>query len=140
MHRYLIPMLAAALFLGCSDRPGTRPGEVRPGSSSEPPRLTSQPSPIDFGVLRPGQRASLTVTLHNRTPERVTVESLKPSCPCLKTDAGRLVVEGLGDTRLELSFDPSEEPDFRGKLSILLVGLCVDGTTCLSTNVSVEVR
>jgi len=98
-------------------------------SSANPPRsadrayrLTISPDPISLGTLGNGQSAKAAAFVRNPGAGAVTIERIDTSCPCLRALLEPTTI-GPGETgRITLSFDPKDEPDFQGELSIEVVG------------------
>ncbi|MGC8641837.1 MAG: DUF1573 domain-containing protein [Isosphaeraceae bacterium] len=110
----------------CAIVRGSHPCDL---SSANPPRneggaypLTIGPDPISLGKLGYGQLAKATASVRNRGPEPVTVVRIETSCPCLRAVLEPTTVGPREAGRMSLSFDPRGEHDFRGDLSIEVVG------------------
>jgi len=102
--------------------------------------LEISPDPIDLGIMRQGQSNAAKITLHNPSQQPVVVQRISTSCPCLHV-VGQPLKLGPGESdTLAVGFQPSDEPDFRGRLSIEVIGRSIAGEVVLVTHVNVEVR
>jgi hypothetical protein len=102
--------------------------------------LAISPDPISLGTLDPGQSASAKLTLRNSGQCPVTVATVHTSCPCINV-SGQPAYIGPGLTvSLTVEFDPAQEPDFRGGLSIDVFGRDPPGELVFQTHVRLEVR
>ena len=102
--------------------------------------LTVHPDPIELGSLALGQRASRLVSVSNPLREPLAIERLETSCPCIRVGGVpfRLGPNEIRD--LEVSFDPSEDPNFQGRLSVEVIGYRDDGRVVLQTRVNLTVE
>lgn len=102
--------------------------------------LEISPDPILLGTLFPGRSAIAKLTVRNSGSRPVIVESIETSCPCLNVAKqwARLGPRQTAD--LTVRFDPADEPDFRGCLSIDVIGREPGGEIAFRTRVEVEVR
>jgi hypothetical protein len=102
--------------------------------------LEISPDPISLGTLDPGQSAIAKLTLRNSGPHPVIVSRAQTGCPCLNV-AGQTAYIGPGQAvNLTVEFDPTEDPDFRGRLSIDVFGRDQPGKIVFQTHVRLEVR
>lgn len=109
-------------------------------SAASAPRLIVSPDPIALGILAPGQSARAEVMLRNETAEAVSVERVETSCACIRVSPTSIEV-GAGESAvLTIAFDPTDEPGFRGGLSVDVVGKEVSGRVALRSRVNLEVR
>jgi hypothetical protein len=94
---------------------------------------------VSLGVVGIGQEARADLTLANPGSQALTIERVETSCSCL-TIAPRSIRIAPGESKtLSLEFDPSEEPDFRGGLSIDVTGFAAGGVA-FHTRAKLEVR
>jgi len=84
--------------------------------------LVVSPRPISLGTLEPGRASVTTLTLHNPGPRPIIVERAETSCPCVSVSALPVSVRPNSTARLEVTFDPADEPDFRGRLAVDILG------------------
>ena len=75
-------------------------------------------SVVDLGVLAPTQTASASLVVRNTLDSVVTVSRIETSCPCVRVLPHLFHVGPLAEVKLTVHFDPVEEPDFRGPLSV----------------------
>jgi hypothetical protein len=85
------------------------------------------PNPVSLGRLRPGQNARADVTLKNPGREPQTVARIETSCPCIHFSPESVSLEPGETAKLEVTFDPSGEPDFRGGLAVRVSGYDLKG-------------
>jgi hypothetical protein len=111
-----------------------------PVSADGGPRLlAASPDPIALGSLRPGQGAEGTLGLRNPGDEAVEVASVETSCPCIRASPPALSIAPRGAGSLTLAFDPSDEPGFRGMLSVEVTGWTADRRVAFRTRAELEV-
>jgi hypothetical protein len=78
--------------------------------------------------------------LRNPGPRPVSVERIETSCPCIRVEPARFKV-GPGEfAELVARFDPSHDPDFRGGLSIEVVGRSSRDFVLFRARVNLDIR
>lgn len=143
--------LNAALVL-CAGMSGcARSGElgvpVEPDRKASADRRASRSRDLPFTttlnleVIEAGQdaeRGKLTICNPSNHPwEIVRVET---SCPCLNVSPVSLTIEPRSSAILTVAFDPTEEPDFRGRLAVRVKGVDASDTIVFEARVNLEVR
>lgn len=133
---------ACALLIPRSSTPNDRaPNPSNPkGSTGRHSPIEISPDPLSLGTLHPGQSATVRMILHNSGPRSVIVERVETSCPCLQVEDRSIDLPSGESAPLTLVFDSSDEPDFRGALSIEVSGRDTDRRILFHTHVDVEVR
>ena len=101
--------------------------------------LAISPDTVELGVVHPGEPVKASLSVRNTQDEGLTVERVETSCLCI--DVGRVPVrvEPHQATGLTVTFDPSEDPDFEGRLSVQVTGYLTDGKIGFQTSVNLEV-
>jgi len=94
----------------------------------------------DLGALPPGRAGSGSLRVQNVSSERLTVERVETSCPCVVVRGLPVSLESNEARDLELSFDPSEDPEFRGALCVGATGFLSGGRVAFRTNVNLRVE
>lgn len=94
---------------------------------------------MSLGTLTTGQRAELPITLRNRTSRPLGIRRVETSCPCLRAEPMSFTVRPGESAEVRLAFDSSQEPDFRGGLSIGVVGYDSAGEAVFRTRVDLDV-
>ncbi len=84
--------------------------------------LEVSPSRVALGELKAGQSARAEITLRNPGLAPVTVDRVVSSCPCITVSPLPACVPCSGSAVLVVAFDPADEPEFRGGLSVELSG------------------
>jgi hypothetical protein len=102
--------------------------------------LETGASPVSLGLLRPGQSATGNIPLNNPGRDTITVEHVDTSCRCLEIGPVPAAVRARQTQQLTVRFNPSEEPNFRGKLSIEVTGRAPDGAVVFRTRVQLEIE
>jgi Protein of unknown function (DUF1573) len=102
--------------------------------------LRISPDPIDLGALSPGKRVETEIALMNVQEHSVQLASIRTSCPCIRISGSPLQVAPRDSATLALVFDPTEDPDFRGSLSVEVTGLGADGDVVFRTVVKLTVK
>jgi Protein of unknown function (DUF1573) len=112
--------------------------QARPGAANA--ALTLRPSSVELGVLPPDQPARRAVAVQNDRSEEVVLQRVDSTCNCV-TVTGLPLCLAPGQTGvIDVSFDPSVDPEFRGALGVVLTGYAGDGRVAFTTEVRVEVR
>jgi hypothetical protein len=102
--------------------------------------LEISPDPVDLGILLPGQSAQATITLHNPGPHPVSVEQIETRCPCIRVEPASFKVAAGEFAEFVARFDPSHDPDFRGGLSIDVVGRSSRDFVLFRARVNLDIR
>jgi hypothetical protein len=85
--------------------------------------LSASPLIIDLGRLRPGQVAQRIVAIKNNGNARRTVAVVETSCSCIAVAKVPQTLSPGEQRNLDITFDSSEEPGFRGDLAVEIRGL-----------------
>ena len=101
--------------------------------------LQVSPDPVSLGSLSPGQQATGRITLRNPGQSPVIVERVETSCSCLDVGPFPIKIEPGRSANLTVRFDPADEPDFRGRLSIEVIGRGPTDLLAFRTRVGIEV-
>ena len=123
----------AALWVccGCESR--------GPGVSECPEPILACAERVSLGVVRRDRTSRVTLLLKNQSARPLAVERIETSCPCVTVGPKVVRLAPGRVVKLTAVLDPSEEPDFRGPLSVSVVGR--GGGRCLfRTWVDAEVR
>ena len=115
------------------------PPPARPSASARSPLIVG-PDPIQLGMLAPGRSARLAVSVRNPSVDPVVISRVETSCPCVRATPDRLSLAPGESSKLTLTFDPSGEPGFRGKLAVEYVGRSPDGSAVARGTVHLEVK
>ena len=102
--------------------------------------LVISPEPVDLGVLKPKQPAKRMLSVRNATEEPHSLQQLDASCPCVRFTGLPIRLGPNEAGAVEVVFDPSHDPDFRGVLAVDVTGRTRDGRIVLRTTVGVAVR
>ena len=102
--------------------------------------LVISPNPLLLGTLSPGHATVGKFFLHNPGRVSITIERIVTSCPCLTINPAPIEVGPGLSTALIVRFDPAEDRDFRGGLSIEVAGFETNGKVVFRTRVSLKVR
>ena len=103
------------------------------------PLIVAQ-DPIRLGTLEPGRSVRVAVAVRNRSADPVVISRVETSCPCIRATPDRLSLAPGDSSELTLTFDPSDEPEFRGILAVEYVGRSSDGAAVLRGTVRLEVK
>ncbi len=102
--------------------------------------LEIDPDPLSLGELRPGVPAGAQMVLRNPSARPVSVGGIETSCPCLRVRPVSMVIPPGESTVLTVEFDPTNNPDFRGGISITVIGVSEAGEKAFQTCVNFELR
>ena len=128
-------VVVSTMVAGCVDsRIATSHGEAVTGIAT----VEVLPSVV-LGEIRAGQIASGELIYSNKTEEVVVIETVESTCPCIKVSPLPQTVEIGGTARLRVKFDPTEDPKFRGSLSVGLIAKGHEGRNLLRTRVELDV-
>ena len=84
--------------------------------------LTVTPDRLDLGVLAPGQGARAKLSLRNAGDEPIVVARVKTSCECVSIEPSEFRVEPKSTVTLDVQYDSSHDPDFRGGMGVIVTG------------------
>jgi Protein of unknown function (DUF1573) len=101
--------------------------------------LTVKPSTLDMGSIVSGEFGSAILEITNVTSAELTIAKIESSCPCVGVTPIPLRVAPGSACQGKVRFDSTEEPSFRGSLSVELVGKAKDGAILFQTSVKVKV-
>jgi Protein of unknown function (DUF1573) len=95
--------------------------------------------PVSLGRFAQGQAAKGEFRVVNPGAETVWIERARPSCPCLNVGSMPASI-GPGEERvLTVGYDPADDPEFSGRLSVEVVGMDEAGRAAFLTHVELEV-
>jgi len=84
--------------------------------------LTISPDPITLGVLAKPTLLQGTFSVENTGNAPLILERIETSCPCIRIAPVPFQIKAKERKLCTVTFDPSSEPDFRGKLSVEVSG------------------
>jgi hypothetical protein len=102
--------------------------------------LAISPDPIIFGTLDGRALVQRVVLARNTQNASLVLDRIQTSCPCIRMASLPIRMEANETQDWTVSFDPSVEPEFAGRLSIEVVGYLVDGQIAFRTHVSLDVE
>lgn len=114
----LAAALSMAAILGCSSDRRRPPNPPPPSADPAISGLTATPNPIDLGIVEPGQDAHAEVRVRNTGGRPCIIDRITTTCPCIRVGTMPLVLDSGEALVLDVLFDPSEEPEFRGRLQV----------------------
>jgi len=112
------------------------PSSNRAGGADFP--LETSPEPVSLGVLSRGQKAVASFAITNRSERAFAIDRVVTSCPCLVVKPPATVIGPLETKTVAVEFDPTDEPDFVGGLSIDVTGYA-HGAIAFRTRANLEV-
>lgn len=129
----------------------SRPWPLSVGAPTQPPEhsavlgvpalpLEVRPDSLSLGVLESGQSARRTVTIHNPTSHKIDVERVETSCSYVSVFQLPIAIQPCDTAELTVVFDPKDEPEFVGQLSIGLTGIGNADLPVFRERVDVDVR
>jgi hypothetical protein len=98
------------------------------------------PDPVDLGIVAGTNPVQRAIRLHNSSSRPITVQSVEVSCECVSFAPVPLTIEAGRTAQLVAQFDPREDPDFRGKLGVIVRGLDREGRILFRTLARIDVR
>ena len=121
--------------LGCS--PGVQqPNDLSRASGTF---LIASPDPINFGKLQPGEVSYRRLTIRNPRAEGFSVHNIETTCDCIKVTPNRCHISPGEEFLLRVEFNSSEDPEFRGKLGVVIRGISIDGLLLFKSTASIDV-
>jgi Protein of unknown function (DUF1573) len=141
----VIATLLFSVVLILNAKPPFRSAASVPLRSPAPPmplrsQLETSPERISLGSLSPGETKRSRFTLTNPGLESITIERVTTSCPCVEVGPVPVQIRPGKTESMEVKFDPAEEPEFRGRLSIEVSGLDPAGSIAFRTHIGIDVR
>ncbi len=114
---FLGAALALAPVGGCgpADKGDDRAG---PRTERAPRPVWVKPRELDLGRVEPNAKAQGSVTLRNESGDLLVLGDAITTCPCVVASPDSPTIKSNGSTTVRVSFDPSVEPDFRGRLRV----------------------
>jgi|GEM_PF-5395894 len=131
--------LVAYAFAVVTRSPANVP-RASPAAELESLPVIFDPNPVELGELRPTQVGRGVASLSNPSDRLHEAAIISTSCPCLRVSHASIRVEPHSTATMDVTFDPSEEPDFRGALSIEVTGTDPNGTLVFRGKVNVQVQ
>ena len=110
---FILSVTAGVLFY----RPATS-ANPSDGVSPDEAKIKIKSQEIFLGKLRPGQRVSKKMLVENLSSKAIIVARMETSCTCITITPCPARIEPHDSTEFTVEYDPFEEPDFRGRLSI----------------------
>jgi hypothetical protein len=80
------------------------------------------------------------LTLRNVSAEAISIDRVETSCSCVSVSPLPARVEAGSERALTVAFDPAEEPDFRGGLSVDVTGHGPAGDVVFRTRVDLDIE
>ena len=102
-------------------------------------RLVVEPGFLDLGVVGPWRPIKRTIVLSNPCDREIVVSKVDVSCACVVVSPRVLRLPAGAVAELHVSFDPTEEPDFRGNLLLKIAGLDSVGQEVFLVQISLVV-
>ncbi len=123
-RRPAVALVALALLTAVTVGIGSSPRALPPGDGVAEPMagLTVEPGSIDLGQAAPGRKPGGRLRLRNRFASPAELDRVETSCPCVAVSPAMVRI-GPGEVaEVDVTFDPAEEPGFRGTLVVDLTG------------------
>ena len=95
---------------------------------------------MSLGVLRPGCSAETEISVRNPSPHRVVIKHIETSCPCLSVKQESINIDAKESATFTVKFDSGHDPDFRGRLSIEIIGRDGGENIIFRSRANLEVR
>jgi len=109
-------------------------------STSRPFPLAIDPDPIVLGVVHAGEPGETSFSVRNTCAEPLTFDRIETSCPCITIAEIPLRLGPNEIRKLRVAFDPTHEPDFKGRLSVDVTAYLHGNSIAFRTNVNLEAR
>ncbi|MGO9922026.1 MAG: DUF1573 domain-containing protein [Isosphaeraceae bacterium] len=128
------PALPAQLRL----RPPPQISATKPARATCP--LETSPDTIAMGVITARRPADAEFVVRNQQSIPLTLARVVTSCPCIGVSGAPVGLGPNEEKRLKVAFDPADDPDFRGALSVEISGYDEGGGTLFRARAELEVR
>lgn len=141
--RELVIPTVAILLLSCEKSERLPPAPQRNSSVTEVDAktpLSVKPDPVTLGVIPTGEKARATLLIINPGSERLELTNVRTTCPCVGLEGLPVSIEPGKSVELRVTFDPTEEPNFRGTLEVGLIGLGATGGKLFQTKVNLTIK
>lgn len=102
--------------------------------------LGTSPDPVALGVISAGRPADAELVLRNHRSVPLTLERTVTSCPCIAVGGVPVRLKPNEAKSLRVAFDPTEDPEFRGALSVDISGYDESGGALFRARAELEVR
>ncbi len=97
-------------------------------------------SRVSLGVISRSERASGTLNVLNAGQAAVAVQRVETSCPCVTVVPSQFELRASERLSLTINFDPADETDFTGGLSVRVTAFSGGGLIAFQIVVELEVR
>ena len=113
---------------GCAQK-GTQQERGSPAAEVGKPNRTliMSPDPVQLGRIPPNRKVLANVTLKNTGQRPQILARIETSCPCVQLRPVSAALKAGEVVTLEVVFDPSDEPGFRGSLAVTVNGYDTGG-------------
>ena len=111
---------------------------MKPPSSNFP--LRAEPSVLLLGMLKPGDSSEASARIRNTSQVPHSVDRIVTSCPCVSSSASTFSLGSGEDCVITLKFDSREEPEFRGNLTVEVMGKSRDDELLFQLLVRVRIH
>ncbi len=91
-----------------------------------------------LGEVYPGEQAEAFLSVQNAEDATVTIDRIETSCLCVNVGAVPVVLGPHEMKDLKVTFNPLNDPEFEGRLSVEVTGYLTDGRIGFRTRVNVE--
>ncbi len=134
----LLPLTSASS--GCGLRSSELAQSPPPAPAARSTQLIAEPAIVSLGTLTQGHVGRGPVVVRNTTNEPILVERFSTECSCIRVTPTSCMLPSAGRAELEVAFDPTESPEFRGDLAVGVDGTSAQGVHVLSFVVLVRVE
>jgi hypothetical protein len=97
------------------------------------------PDPVALGRIPSGTSAESSLTIYNSLPQSLCIKRIETSCPCVTVGTGSMLVASSERKVVAVRYDPSEDPDFVGDLSVDVTALGATDEVVFRVRVDLEV-
>jgi len=138
--RFALLLPIASASRGCGSR-SVDPAQLPPPApAARSEQLIAEPAIVSLGTLTQGHAGRGRVVVRNTTNEPIRVERFSTGCSCIRVTPTSCSLPPGGRAELEVAFDPTESPEFRGDLAVGVDGNSAQGVHVLRFVVLVRVE
>lgn len=135
----MIGLLACSVLSGCPPVLSVKNVASLKIVNSKAARAGELPNRLDLGTIPPGSVKQVKMAVLNSGQIGIDLMRVEASCPCVHVAPLPLHIVPEAEKDISVSFDPIDEPEFRGRLVVTLRGFDSADRLVLVAEVLVEV-
>jgi hypothetical protein len=109
-------------------------------TSGERPAIALSPDPVMLGTLDGRRLVERVDSARNTQNAPIKLARIETSCPCIQVTPRSRHIAADEAQDWTVTFDPSPDPGFEGRLSVEVTGYLEDGQIAFRTHVDLEMK